>query len=230
MKQDVFKMEDFWGGHISNCIDKAKEVSKERNQLVQFEFNGIQVFVDDTTDSDLLQRDLSTAYLLKWKEIGPETSVEYPDDIKEEIIVATAYQERRQAEQQAKWAEEARIKRETLEAKIKDIQYDVKDAESLKKWEDNNQDEYGGAIVSYAKNWGRLMQVEIANGKEVKDIADKTSHEADIEGLTGFMYGAAISVLSTTWVHGEELRKWHNKEYDHEGDGVVNPAILTIKS
>lgn len=26
----------------------------------------------------------------------------------------------------------------------------------------------------------------------------------------------------------EELRKWHNKEYNYEGDGVVNPAILTI--
>jgi hypothetical protein len=24
------------------------------------------------------------------------------------------------------------------------------------------------------------------------------------------------------------LRKWHNKEYNYEGEGTVNPAILTI--
>ena len=29
------------------------------------------------------------------------------------------------------------------------------------------------------------------------------------------------------WVYGDELRRWHNHEYDYDGDGVVNPAILT---
>jgi len=47
-------------------------------------------------------------------------------------------------------------------------------------------------------------------------------------GITGFMYGCAVNLLSQCWKHGEELRKWHNKEYGHEGDGVVNPAVFTI--
>ena len=50
----------------------------------------------------------------------------------------------------------------------------------------------------------------------------------DIAGITGFMYGCAVNALSQLWEYGEELRKWHNKEYNYNGDGVVNPAILTV--
>lgn len=60
------------------------------------------------------------------------------------------------------------------------------------------------------------------------DNADRLSLEADTEGITGFMYGASVGILSKCWEYGEELRKWHNKEYDYEGYGVVNPAILTV--
>lgn len=92
-----------------------------------------------------------------------------------------------------------------------------------------NQDSYGAAIYRYAETWAKLMQLELSDGKELKDIADQTSHAADTEGITGFMYGAAVYILASTWIHGEELRKWHNKDYGHEGEGVVNPAIITIK-
>ena len=68
-----------------------------------------------------------------------------------------------------------------------------------------------------------VMKVIVAN-------ADKLSHEADVEGITGFMYGCAVSILSQCWKYGEELRKWHNKEYNYEGDGVVNPAVFTISN
>ena len=60
------------------------------------------------------------------------------------------------------------------------------------------------------------------------DNADRLSREADTEGITGFMYGCAVSILSKCWVYGEYLRKWHNKEYGYDGDGVVNPAIMTV--
>lgn len=60
------------------------------------------------------------------------------------------------------------------------------------------------------------------------DNADHLSHEANIEDITGFMYGMAVNILSQCWQYGEELRKWHNKEYNYEGNGVVNPTILTV--
>ena len=93
----------------------------------------------------------------------------------------------------------------------------------------NNPDPYGSAVIRYAEAWANLMESEIAAGKEIPDIARMTSHEADTEGITGFMYGCAVQILSQCWEHGEQLRRWHNGEYGHHGDGVVNPAILTIQ-
>lgn len=99
-----------------------------------------------------------------------------------------------------------------------------------------NQDSYGNQIYRFAKSWADLMEARIANGKTVEQCAKDTSHEADTTGITGFMYGAAVSVLSAVWEHGEELRQWHNSDTQvgNEGDkanesgGVLNPAIMEI--
>lgn len=72
--------------------------------------------------------------------------------------------------------------------------------------------------------------------KVIVDNAERCSRKADTDGITGFMYGAAVSALAHFWVYGEELRRWHNKDVQigNEGDianetgGVLNPALLTI--
>lgn len=65
--------------------------------------------------------------------------------------------------------------------------------------------------------------------KVIVDNADKLSNEADVEGITGFMYGCAVSILSQCWEYGEFLRKWHNRKYNYyDGNGIVNPAVLSI--
>ena len=98
---------------------------------------------------------------------------------------------------------------------------------------DNNQDFYGSGVYDFAARWADLMEADIeAVGDAQKAIvanAEKRSSEADTDGITGFMYGCAVSILSQAWEYGEILRKWHNREYGYEGDGCVNPAILTIK-
>ena len=96
----------------------------------------------------------------------------------------------------------------------------------------NNQDPYGKAVYDFANRWADMLEAEIEKNndpeKVINELAKKTSHDADTDGITGFMYGCAVSILSDCWVYGEILRKWHNKEYEYDGDGVVNPAILTI--
>jgi hypothetical protein len=103
-----------------------------------------------------------------------------------------------------------------------------KDEQRYQEWKANQKDDYGLACFRYAENWANMMETEIEHGEKVMDIAERLSFKADTEGITGFMYGCAVSILSECWIYGEELRKWHNKEYDYEGDGVVNPAILTV--
>lgn len=104
-----------------------------------------------------------------------------------------------------------------------------------KDWYDKNSDGYGRACFTYAERWADMLENLIESCDDdvttifVKNV-DRLSHEADIEGITGFMYGCAVSILTQSWKYGEELRKWHNREYNYDGDGVVNPAILTIRS
>ena len=105
----------------------------------------------------------------------------------------------------------------------------LKDIKVYEDWKAKQKDGYGQAVFRYAERWADMMEDKISKGEEIKDVADKLSHDADTEG-TGFMYGMAVNILTKCWKHGEELRKWHNKEYDYEGDGVVNPAILTVKT
>lgn len=104
----------------------------------------------------------------------------------------------------------------------------VKDVKIYEDWKAKNTDPYGSCIFRYSERWADLMERELENGVRIKDVAEKLSHEADTEGITGFMYGVSVNILSQCWIHGEELRKWHNGEYDYKGDGVVNPAILAI--
>lgn len=113
---------------------------------------------------------------------------------------------------------------------------EIRDQAAWDSWFQNNTDPYGSAVIRYAQKWANAMEDEMAAGAELEDVAERTSHEADTEGITGFMYGAAVSVLATLWVHGERLRRWHNLdtqlgtegEKANESGGVFNPALLNI--
>jgi hypothetical protein len=101
----------------------------------------------------------------------------------------------------------------------------------------NTKNGYSKGVVDYMERWADLMEAELARGASLESIAQSTSHTADTEGITGFMYGCAVSALAHFWEHGETLRQWHNlkTQIGTEGErankdgGVLNPAILTIK-
>jgi hypothetical protein len=114
---------------------------------------------------------------------------------------------------------------------------EFKDEEAWKSWEEVNTDPYGKCCVDYARDWANLMERKMAAGETLEDIADDASHEADKpHGITGYMYGVAVSMLSQSWKHGEELRQWHNLktqigtegEKANEKGGTLNPALLSI--
>lgn len=114
--------------------------------------------------------------------------------------------------------------------------FTLKDAATWEKGLENNRDPYGAAGYRFAARWANFMEREMAAGKALADIAKPTCREANDEGITGFMYGCAVGILSHCWEHGEELRRWHNLdtqikdegERANESGGVLNPAVLTI--
>lgn len=101
----------------------------------------------------------------------------------------------------------------------------------------NNPDAYGSAVNTFAARWAHLMEAKMADGAKLEDIAKETSREADTSGITGFMYGCAVSTLVGVWKHGETLRQWHNLDTQIKDEGeranakkgaVLNPAVLSF--
>lgn len=101
---------------------------------------------------------------------------------------------------------------------------------AYKEWYDKNSDDYSRACFTFAERWAELLEKEIENSDDILQTllekADILSHEADTEGITGFMYGCALNILAHCWEYGEYLRKWHNIEYGY--DCIINPAIITL--
>jgi hypothetical protein len=101
---------------------------------------------------------------------------------------------------------------------------------------ENNKDTYGSGVVRYAARWAHMMDNALAGGAELKDVAKSTSTSADVEGITAFMHGRAVSILSKAWVHGDELRRWHNLDTQIGNEGekanekgtTLNPVLLSI--
>lgn len=111
--------------------------------------------------------------------------------------------------------------------------------------EKNSKDGYSKGVITFSERWAFLMENKLDEIAEDIDLkvkpsmaifmnlhAKDLSHEADTDpnGLTGFMYGCSVQGLAKFWIHGEELRKWHNGEYGvKDSKGVVNPAVLVLK-
>lgn len=244
---DNYVMDTNWD-NFDTCTKRAQDIAQDIITDVEFEFNGIKVVIGKNTDLDLIWRDYLNAHKMDWKQVGPECEVEYNKETQAFISKREEEIRLKVEQRQKEYEEEIIIKTKDVENKLQNIKFEYIDQidwkgeiisgeEAMQRWEETNSDGYGAAILSYAKRWALLIQAEAKEkGYETIDfnvileIADECSHFADIEGITGFMYGAAVSVLVSTWKYGKELRKWHNKEYNHEGEGVVNPALLTISA
>lgn len=213
-----------FGGEITRTINAAIGLAAQigchydsepnKGGTIKFNFNAIMVSVRMDSDPELIYRDWRRAmsgYINR--EVGPYPNPILTDDETRNDARIEAKNEQRRQQQRAEWQAEADAKRNATEAKLADApEMEITDQTSWQSWKDNNQDQYGGSVIAYAERWARLMQMEINTGKKLEDIADTASDEADINGITGFMYSYAVRVLVTTWRYGDQLREWHNKQ------------------
>lgn len=204
----------------------------------QFEFNGVTVTIRQDSDYELIYRDWQRAlYGYIDKNVGPYPNPVLTDEEKENDARVEAENERRRQQRQDEYEAAATAKRNATEAKLASAPpMELSNPDGWRQFDENNQDPYGHGVVVFAERWARLMQVEMASGKSLEEVASSTSHEADTDGITGFMYGAAVSTLAQTWKYGDQLRRWHNLdtqlgdegERANESGGVLNPAMLNI--
>ena len=223
-----YKLDTSCGNTFTDVAKNAKEIAIEKQVTVEFDFNGVQCLVDSSTNLDWLSRDYSNSWTMEWKTVGTNCVEKYDAKTQAEFEKRTKIKEEKAAIEAEEYRKKEAAEKAVFEVKVKGIEIELKDSDGWNKSREANTDPYGKAALDYAEYWAKLMQVEIANGSTIIECAERTSHELGFLGITGFMYGCAVNLLSQTWKHGEELRKWHNKEYNHEGEGVVNPAVLTI--
>lgn len=93
-----------------------------------------------------------------------------------------------------------------------------------------NSKGYGKVGIEFTETWANIMEKYIATGSTIVECAAKAADEADVVGISPFMYGLAVMTLSEVWEHGEILREWHNNKYnlDKNFSGVANPSVYKI--
>lgn len=224
------KLDANCGNTFNSVSQKAKRLSVDRNRIVEFDFNEIKCLVDKDTNLEWLYRDYANAWLMEWNIVGPDCLPQYEPEVAQELEKRNKLQDEKEAQRQKEQEKEDKKERSSFEEKVKGVEIELLDAAKWGNYKKINTDPYGACCVEYAEGWAKLMQVELSKGIKLIDCASSTSFELGFLGITGFMYGCAVSMLSECWKHGEELRKWHNKEYGVSEDkkGVVNPAILTF--
>lgn len=202
------------GDTIGNTFKQMVIMANNNGQTVQCEFNGQTIVANPDDDAEQLYDAWD-----KERERKRQEWLASPEGL--------AYQK--------KQAEEQRKLEQSIERGESD--FDIIDQDAWEEGLSNNQDGYGRAIFRFASRWAADMEEKMLAGAKLADIANQSSIDADEEGITGFMYGAAVSILAKVWKHGEELRRWHNKDTQigNEGDeanesgGVLNPALLNVE-
>jgi len=104
-------------------------------------------------------------------------------------------------------------------------------------WVKNNDDPYGKCCVDVARRVMEILDAEPGDF-DAYELVYRADEEIKTGGITGFMAGAAASMISHCHSRGEEFRKKWNKStaIGDEGDkanakdgAVLNPALLTIE-
>lgn len=204
------------GEMFGNTVKRAIAVSKMKDQVIMFNFNGVNCHVNETSDPELVDRDYSHALRVGIEKIGP-----HYQQIADPVVVELARKadEKREREM-AEFREQLRKAQEemktALTSQLDTAGIRLKNESLWNEYKEKNTDSYGARCVSFAEEWALLMQGQIpahasvdAVEAKIAEIADKTSDTADYDGITGFMFGAAKSILINCWIHGEQLRKYY---------------------
>ena len=117
--------------------------------------------------------------------------------------------------------------------------FTVNDEAAWQAYFDRNSDPYSRAAVNYAARWMAMMEAdadEFGIDDTLAQRADRLSHRADTDGISGYMHAAAARGIAQFWKYGEEFRRWFNRknQIGDEGDranqsgGILNPAVLHV--
>jgi hypothetical protein len=211
------------GSHITrDIVPSMLALSKILDHNVLTNFNGITLRI--------LSSDTIETATKRWETLR-EAEAETAEARRKEYEASPEYAA---AQAAAKAKREAEDKRRQELLSLAPDGPTFTDPGGWEKTVENNTDPYGAATISYANAWAQMMEGLINQGSALKNIAEECSQLADTDGITGFMYGCAVSILSQCWKYGSDLNAWHNGKYGDQGEeatksgGTINPAVLTM--
>lgn len=205
------KYEPAWGLDFDQAAAEMVRLTEESGESVSMEFNDIAVVAFPGNNV----QDLCSQYDAAWT-------------ARRDAYLASPEYAKAQKEYAEKEAARKKASEEALALAPQTFTLRNKRTGWKKMWRINS-DPYGRYVMVFADQWARIMEYRMAQGETLEACAEEASHLADTDGLSGFQYGVAVGILSRCWIHGEQLRKWHNGEYGvKDADGVVNPALVTL--
>ena len=207
---------------VNKTAKRMVALANKTKKPVKVEFNNIELTANPGDKPDSIVR----YYIIEWNRLY------------EECVNSPEYKEGQRKAEEAQRNRDLMLKN-ALAAAPEKMTYSNEEYWN-KKVAANALEPYGSEIFRFAEQWARLMEGRIANGDTLEACAGETFHLIlmTIENLTGFAYGRIVSILSQTWIHGEQLRCWYNLEIQmkNEGEkanknsGVLNPALLLPNS
>ena len=233
LKKGGYRLEMNYHSVITDAVKEAIMAANVFDELVKFHFNGVNITVHGGSNARAALRDIRRArngYIDK--DVGPyyRPKLKMADRANDRRLHAR-YKRKNQKEQKKREAE-ALIHKERVEAKLAGAPaIDVSDPVH---WQAMFADKQGyWLIIDYADCWGRLMQLEMLQGKTLEEAAEATADEADIFGASGSVLDMALLLLVKYWKHGEQLRRWHNlrhlgSEKGEEANAKPHAVVSTV--
>ncbi|HXK37908.1 MAG TPA: hypothetical protein VJ579_02475 [Candidatus Paceibacterota bacterium] len=180
------------GARIVSTIERAISSAKlSPDYSASFTMSGVTITVRDDSSPRLIFDEFLRALNGRLEgEVGP-----YPKDIPIEDLSVPLL----------------RADIEALLAEAPPIE--VVDEERWLLMKETNVDNcgYGQSMVAYAERWARLMQLRLASGRKIDDVAGRASFEVDFDGIRPLVVRRAVIELSLHWKYGRELlaESWH---------------------
>lgn len=211
----ITKYKPMGGDEINQTIRHAILHAQATGTVVEFIFNGVTVQVASNSNPTLIHRDWQRGML---RTEGTFTVQPHPspvlsgDDLAEDARLEAERDARLEAMRREYETKRAQ-KREQLQAALKSapaMAFQDGGQEKWKTFKSNNQDPYGAAVARFAELWARLMQQRVTNGHTIAQCADEccTLADAEVGGITGYMYGGAVSVLAQ--VTASRVSSWRS--------------------
>ncbi len=79
---------------------------------------------------------------------------------------------------------------------------------------------YTRGILEFAERWANLIEVAMAHGDALEDVALKLADQANEDGITANQFDAAVEILVECWTYGDKLLVWNNSRIQLHGEAA----------